>query len=478
MSLPFIQELTQPPSVPQALRALADREGIALLDSSLQRGELGRYSFLMAEPFEQFRLDHPEYRQDPFAEIRKRMNGLAASTIKGLPPFQGGAAGVLGYELGRCFERLPELPDDFDLPVIMIGLYSWVLAWDHQQQRCWYIDHGFPEETASSRLQLAKSRWESISRALAAETLPTDRDWCDDRSTHCDRIEAAYRKMVPLEQTPAVRSNFSREGYLQAVQAVIDKIFAGDIFQANLSQRFLTPATRSPIEQYLKLRQQNPATFAGYLAFDDWAILSSSPERFLRLHGKQVSTRPIKGTRGRRPRPEEDLFSQDELRESNKDRAENVMIVDLLRNDLSRVCLPGSIQVTELCNVEVYETVSHLVSEVCGTLREEFTFWDLLGATFPGGSITGAPKIRAMEIISEQEQIARGPYCGSLFYLGFDGTADSNILIRTMTQRKGWLTFSAGGGIVSRSVPEEEYAETLHKARGMINSLSPGPESK
>src|SRR5690606_9153149 len=217
-------------------------------------------------------------------------------------------------------------------------------------------------------------------------------------------------------------------------------IRAGDLFQANLSQRLLAPLRRSPVALYQRLRQCNPAPFAGYFACDDWAVVSASPERFLRVDANEVETRPIKGTRRRRPLPEADLFTRDELRESNKDRAENVMIVDLLRNDLSRVCSPGSIQVTELCTVEVYETVSHLVSEVRGSLQDGLTFWDLLAATFPGGSITGAPKIRAMEIISEQEQIARGPYCGSLFYLGFDGTADSNILIRTMTQRNGWIT--------------------------------------
>lgn len=476
MSLPFIQELTPAPSVPQALVALANRDGVTLLDSSLQRGELGRYSFLMADPFERFQLDRPTYGEDPFSEVRSRIGQFTAQTVPDLPPFQGGAAGLLGYELGRCFEQLPELPDEFGLPVMMIGLYSWVLAWDHQQNRCWFIGHGFPETDPSARLQLAKFQWESVSKALAdGGSEPTSTSNVD-RSFQAPSIDEAWRNMTPLEQLPAIRSNFSREGYLQAVQSVIDKIYAGDIFQANLSQRLMAPAATSPVEQYLHLRTQNPATFAGYLAYDDWAILSSSPERFLQLQEDEVSTRPIKGTRGRRPRPEEDLFSQDELRESNKDRAENVMIVDLLRNDLSRVCSPGSIQVTELCTVEVYETVSHLVSEVRGSLQDGLTFWDLLAATFPGGSITGAPKIRAMEIISEQEQIARGPYCGSLFYLGFDGTADSNILIRTMTQRNGWITFSAGGGIVSRSVPEDEYNETLHKARGMLNALTQPPQ--
>jgi para-aminobenzoate synthetase component 1 len=200
-------------------------------------------------------------------------------------------------------------------------------------------------------------------------------------------------------------------------------------------------------------------------------VLSSSPERFLRVEDGVVETRPIKGTRQRRPAPEADLFTRDELRESEKDRAENVMIVDLLRNDLSRVCRPGSIRVPKLCAVETYETVQHLVSEVRGELRAGRDFWDLLAASFPGGSITGAPKVRAMEIITELERVARGPYCGSLFYCGFDGRADSSILIRTFVQRGGWIQCSVGGGIVAQSDPEAEYEETLHKAAGMLRAL-------
>ena len=222
---------------------------------------------------------------------------------------------------------------------------------------------------------------------------------------------------------------------------------------------------------YSALRRHNPAPFAGLVQFDDWAVHSSSPERFIQKVGQQVWTRPIKGTRQRREVPEADLYTRDELRESQKDHAENVMIVDLLRNDLSRVCEAGSIRVPELCSIEAYETVTHLVSEVTGKLCHQTSFWDLLRATFPGGSITGAPKIRAMEIITELEQVARGPYCGSMFYLGFDGTADSNILIRTIVQRGDQLCFSAGGGIVSQSNPKMEFEETLHKSQGLRSAI-------
>ena len=285
-----------------------------------------------------------------------------------------------------------------------------------------------------------------------------------------------------MPDRPSVTSDFSRGDYERAVETVIEYIHAGDIFQANLSQRLLHRFDTSPVALYERLRKCNPAPFAGFLAHDDWAVISASPERFVRVTGDQVETRPIKGTRQRRPAPEADLFTRDELRQSEKDIAENVMIVDLLRNDLSRVCEPGSISVPQLCVIESYETVQHLVSEVRGTLARSpdpsglstnqcADVWSLLSALFPGGSITGAPKIRAMEIIAEQEPTARGPYCGSLFYAGFDGTLDSSILIRTFVCRHGWVQCSAGGGIVAQSDPADEYEETLHKAEGMLRAF-------
>jgi para-aminobenzoate synthetase component 1 len=275
----------------------------------------------------------------------------------------------------------------------------------------------------------------------------------------------------PAPGLPGLLSNFSRDDYLHAVERAIEYIYAGDIFQVNLSQRLLYPATGCPVDLYLRLRERNPAPFAGYFSHDDWAVASASPERFVWVADGEVETRPIKGTRSRRPGPEADLFTRDELRESEKDQAENVMIVDLLRNDLSRVCAPGSVRVPELCQVETYETVQHLVSEIRGRLEPGRTAWDLLRAVFPGGSITGAPKVRSMEIIAELERTARGPYCGSLFYVGYNGQSDGNILIRTFTLRNGWVQFPVGGGIVAQSNPAAEYEETLVKAEGMLRAL-------
>lgn len=389
---------------------------------------------------------------------------------------------MLGYELGGCWERLPSPRcDEFQLPVLAVGLYDWVMAWDHEQGRAWIISQGWPESDSRLRLQRARERCELV-RTLLTES-PTPSFPISSLGTHPPQSSASPRvtpgnraqltaPLHPLPLLPQLISNFTRDDYLTAVERVIEYIRAGDIYQANLSQRLLYhPSSDEPFDLYLRLRTRNPAPFAAFFAADDWAILSASPERFLQVRDGVVTTRPIKGTRQRRTLPEADLFTQDELQVSAKDVAENVMIVDLLRNDLSRVCRPGSIRVPHLCRVESYETVHHLVSEVTGELAPGRDAWDLLAATFPGGSITGCPKVRAMEIISELEQVARGPYCGTLFYYGFDGTFDSSILIRTLTQRHGWLQLPAGGGVIAPSDPAAEYEETLHKAEGMLRAL-------
>jgi para-aminobenzoate synthetase component 1 len=275
-----------------------------------------------------------------------------------------------------------------------------------------------------------------------------------------------------LDGRARLTSNFSADGYRRAVQRVIDYIHAGDVFQVNLSQRLLHTAVGSSIDLYCRLRDRNPAPFAGYLDGGEWQIASASPERFIRVENGQVETRPIKGTRGRSPYPVADMFTGDVLRASEKDRAENVMIVDLLRNDLSRTCRPESVRVSQLCGLETYEYVQHLVSVVEGTLRRECSPLDLLRTSFPGGSVTGAPKIRAMEIIAELEPTVRGPYCGSLGYFGVGGQMDTSILIRTITAARGWWQSPVGGGIVAQSNHQEEYEETWHKAAGMLRALT------
>jgi len=469
--LPLAVELPRDLSVEQVLRAFADWPDPILFDSAQTRPEVGRYSFFAADPVE-FQEWHPGSEagtrsvhpgSDPLAGLARAFATWRTAALPGLPPFQGGVAGLLGYELAGAWERVPSAPqNDLPIPPLAAGLYDWVIAWDHLQNRVWLVSQGLPELDPARRLARARQRQQLVLTTL-------DRPPANPPPPRTEDSQAglvANRHDVP--GFPGLRSNFSRAGYLAAVRRCIDYIHAGDCFQVNLSQRLALPCRVSPVELYLRLRRCNPAPFAGFLRHGDWSLASSSPERFLAVRDGLVETRPIKGTRRRRQLPEADLFSGDELRQSEKDRAENVMIVDLLRNDLSRVCLPGSIAVPHLCRVETYETVQHLVSVVQGRLDPAADGWGLIRATFPGGSITGAPKVRSMEIIAELEPTHRGPYCGSLFYYGCDGSFDSSILIRTLVLRAGVAAFGVGGGVVAQSEPGAEYTETLHKASGLL----------
>lgn len=471
--LPLVHELTPCPNVFETFELLTALPNPLLLESARRGARVARFSFATADPFRFLEIESAKFGTEPFQAIRSAMKNTNTQTIEGLPPFQGGAAGLASYELGRCWERLPTpTHDEFQMPALAVGLYDWVIAWDHEAERAWVISQGLPETDRDKRHRRAHERLRYV--------LGLIQDGHPIRSLGASRASDRNRQPLPVAklspqfaagQLDGLTSNFSRDDYLRAVARVIEYIHAGDVFQANLSQRLLFPANQTPLELYSRLRQCNSAPFAGFFSHDDWTVISASPERFVSVREGEVETRPIKGTRRRRHAPEADLFTRDELRESEKDQAENVMIVDLLRNDLSRICQPSSIRVPRLCSVETYETVQHLVSEIRGQLRVGSDCWDLLQSVFPGGSITGAPKIRAMEIINELEQTARGPYCGSLFYAGFDGQMDSNILIRTFTCRRGWIQCPVGGGIVAQSNPLDEYNETMHKAEGMLRAL-------
>jgi len=463
---PLVEELRPVPAVMDAVRACADWPDLVLFDSAVVHGSLGRYSFLAADPIEREQVSTAKFGSDPFAALKARMP--AAEAMPELPPFQGGWAGLMSYELGRCWERVPSARyDEFQLPVLSAGLYDWVLAWDHVANQAWIISHGWPEAEPGRRRNRAAQRIATVRQRLTNSPAPF-RD--DPVGTLRPLSELSPQWKSPRREN--LWSNFSADEYLRALERVIEYIVAGDIFQANLTQRLLTPATCGPVSLYERLRSCNPAPLAGLYVCDDWAVISASPERFLQIEARTVTTRPIKGTRRRTVQPEADLFTKDELRESEKDQAENVMIVDLLRNDLSRVCLPSTVRVPQLCGVETFATVQHLVSEISGTLRPGVTVWDVFRAASPGGSITGAPKVRAMEIITELEPTVRGPYTGSLFYVGADGTADSSLLIRTFAMRHGWLTCGVGGGITAKSDPRDEYEETWHKAAGMLRALA------
>jgi para-aminobenzoate synthetase component I len=483
-SLPLVEELLPAPLPEDAFLSLARRPHCLFLDSAMRHPTLARYSFITADPFDFVRfpadgsdaLTALEERLRPFgqrdAERSSRPQCLRHETSPhDWPPFQGGAAGLLSYDLGRSLERLPApRNDEFGVPALAMGLYDVVLAFDHASGRAWLISQGFPERESTARHDRARQRLDEfrgwIAEATSGATTPLPH-----RQKEHPLPQHGLATQHCVSNVPIVTSNFSKQDYLQAVQRVIDYICAGDVFQANLSQRLLVSAQDDAVTLYRRLRRCNPAPFAGYFDLGDFQIVSASPERFLRVADRQVETRPIKGTRPRTGDPAADRAAEAELLASEKDRAENVMIVDLMRNDLARVCEPRSVCVGQLCGVEAYEHVLHLVSSVHGRLRDGRSPIDLLRAAFPGGSITGAPKIRAMEIIAELEPTARGAYCGSLGYLGFDGTMDLSILIRTITAGRGWWQFPVGGGIVADSIPEKEYEETWHKAEGLLRAL-------
>jgi para-aminobenzoate synthetase component 1 len=463
-------ELRPPPDVESALLRLARQPQSLLLDSAMHEERLGRYSFLAADPFAWFTALPGE--PNSLDRLEAELKRWPATTRPELPPFQGGAAGRLSYDLGRSLERLPApRRDEFQLPALAVGLYDTVLAIDHVQHRAWLISQGFPETDPARRRQRAAERIKQVQSWLTSP-VPAPTEWRSPTAIDRAALSAAeLAPQFPVPGPPGLTSNFSAAGYQATVKRVIDYIYAGDVFQVNLAQRLLYPAQADALSLYLRLRQCNPAPFAGWLDLGDSQIVSASPERFLSVRDRRAEARPIKGTRRRTAWVEADLFAGDELLQSEKDRAENVIIVDLLRNGLSRVCQAESVRVTQLCALETYQFVQHLVSVVEGTLRSEASAIDLVRAAFPGGSITGAPKVRAMEIIAELEPTARGPYCGSLGYLGFDGSADLSILIRTITASRGWWQFPVGGGIVAASSPAREYEETWHKAEGLLRAL-------
>ncbi len=453
---------------------LADREHLLFLDSA-QKSELGRYSFVSADPA-CWLTSHQGWISengkficvaDPLLVLADRLAAFKTESIDELPLFQGGAAGLFSYDLCHHIEVLPRPEyNDFSVADMAVGIYDWVIAFDHLTEQAWLISTGYPEPDPQRRAARARRRAEQVQRWLD-RSLPLPSGRGVGGAGQCS-IETPQ---FPVDSLPGVTSNFSRDQYRQTVSRAIEYTHAGDCFQVNIAQRLLAPARIAPLDLYEKLRVRNPAPFAGYFDLGDHAIISASPERFLRVDQGEVETRPIKGTRPRGQTPDDDQRLAYELTHSGKDRAENVMIVDLLRNDLGRVCAYGSVRVEALCRLESHPFVHHLVSDVRGRLRSGLGPTDLLRASFPGGSVTGAPKIRAMEIIAELERTARGPYCGSLGYLGFDGGMDTNLLIRTFVLGKGWLHFSVGGGIVADSTPDKEYAETWHKAEGLLRAL-------
>jgi para-aminobenzoate synthetase component I len=409
--------------------------------------ELARWSCIMANPVE-VRMWREGDDGSPFAGLQKRLSDLALEPLPDLGPFQGGWAGLLGYELGRAFEDLPwpqggPRPQGGTWPDMWLGLYDTVAVFDSKQQRSFIISWGLNGDSADKAHALAKpiNQKNTLIRAASGLGLATTR---------------------------------TRDACETAISRAVSYIHSGDIFQANISIGFegRLPQNDTPLHLFARLVTRHPSPFSTFLSLGNKAVVSHSPERFLSRTGHgQLETRPIKGTMPRYGDPQKDAASARTLEASEKDRAENLMIVDLMRNDLSRVCYPGSVKVPRLCALESFSTVHHLVSDVIGQQKAGLGFFDALAASFPPGSITGAPKVRAMEIISELEGEPRGPWCGSMIRVGFDGSADSSVLIRTaacVRQSDGWhITSRAGAGIVADSVPSQEYEEMLVKARAL-----------
>jgi para-aminobenzoate synthetase component 1 len=448
---PHLEELPYAQDSAACFGRLAELPWCVFLDSGRHRSDRGRFDILSAEP--RIRLttrgdrtliqegdDVRDSTEDPFALVRTALG--ARKPCPAQIPFAGGAIGYFAYDLARRIERLPSICGiDIDMPDMAVGIYDWAVVVDHQERRCWLVDYAGDSEQIERRRQLA----------VSSDTV----------------TPAAYSSGFVV--TSAVRPDVTRERYAEAFKRIKRYIREGDCYQVNLTQRFSASAEGHTWSAYRQLRDLNPAPFSAYFAIDDGAVLSSSPERFLRVKADgAVETQPIKGTRPRGDDPMVDLSFVESLRASEKDQAENLMIVDLLRNDIGKSCAVGSVGVPKLFEVQSFATVHHLVSTIHGRLDADRDALDLLRGCFPGGSITGAPKVRAMEIIEELEASRRCVYCGSIGYIGFDGAMDSNIAIRTLVSSGGHLYCWAGGGIVYDSDLDAEYQESLDKAAAML----------
>ncbi|GFO71923.1 para-aminobenzoate synthetase component I [Bathymodiolus japonicus methanotrophic gill symbiont] len=429
--------------------SIADQPWAVFLDSGSAAKRQGRYDILATQPVCTLLTEGKQTRitqagktsisqLDPFTLVKQQ---LAQKPDFPEVPFNGGAIGYFAYDLGRQLEILPEIAQDAEyIPDMAAGIYQWAVVIDHLLERSYLV--GKADNPA---------HW----HALIAQF-----------SEYPEQ-----RQVNDFKVTGDIQSNMSKVLYNQAFAKIKNYLKEGDCYQVNLAQRFVAECQGDPWAAYCQLRQVNSAPFSGYLNVPGVQVLSSSPERFLKVSAGRVETKPIKGTRPRKASALADQQQIDDLKSSHKDRAENVMIVDLLRNDISKNCLPGSVKVPKIFAIESYATVHHLVSTVSGQLAEGSHALDLLRSCFPGGSITGAPKIRAMEIIEELEPHRRGIYCGSIAYIGFNGNMDSNITIRTLVHSEHSIRFWAGGGIVNDSEAAAEYQESFDKAAVILHLL-------
>lgn len=447
----------------------------SLLFESLKGPEqISRYAFIGIEPYLSVKVKNSLVEIDcmgsksvssgrPLQRLRQLVTAVSQDTVKGLPPFQGGAAGMLSYDFVRYFESLPSIAeDDLHIPDAHFFLFDRIIAFDLKEQKCWIIVCPGARDIVPGYSAVSKPRKELHEEAR--KNIERIAQLIEQDLKELSR-QVSRKSVVMFAET-------DKERYMAMVRRAKEYIAAGDIFQANLSLRLSAYIGEAdPLIVYEILRQINPSPFAAFIEFGDYQIVSSSPERLVRVNGRAVDTRPIAGTRPRGKDIQGDDEMKAELLLNEKERAEHIMLIDLERNDMGKVCDYGSLHVDEMMITEQYSHVIHIVSNVRGELAEGMDCFDVIRATFPGGTITGVPKVRCMEIIDELEQTRRGPYTGSIGYIGYNGNMDLNIVIRTFLIKDKTAYVQAGAGIVADSDPEREYYESLKKAEALINTL-------
>jgi len=443
-----------------------DNDESFLFESGKGPEETSRYSFMGTSNLNSIKIQNKKaclYDEDGLGgTVMEPMEGLdrlnfddEIKSVNYLPHFWGGWVGVIGYELAGLFENLsPREKDDFGIPDLYMIQVDRLVVYDHKEKLLKYIVSNADTSHYSELVEEIQNFWKRIEKILPHST------------------GANPRSKESLKTGNGLQSNMSRKEYVECVQRAKNYIEEGDIYQANLSQRFESSYQGDPFNLFLRLRSVNPSSFSGYLKLKDFSIVSSSPERLVKVENSKIETRPIAGTRPRSNDPEIDKSLSAELLLNEKERAKHLMLVDLERNDLGRICKTGSVSVSDLMFLEQYSHVSHIVSNIKGELKPEVSVRDILRAVFPGGTITGCPKVRCMEVIGELETESRGPYCGSFGYIGFSRYMDMNIIIRSIVLKNGKACFNVGAGIVADSCPEKEYMETLDKAEAMIQVLS------
>ena len=458
--VPVYREIDADLETPVSAYLKVARPPYSFLLESVEGGErLARYSFIGTEPYSILKTGpgQPDGPVDPLVPIKAEMDKYTLVPIPDLPRFHGGGVGYLAYDVVRYFEpRVPEPPvDPLGLPESLFMFNDTMLVFDHLRHTIKVVSHmrldGDPEQSYGEAI-------EKIERLVQRLSAPLD-------------PPPATAPLLPKTNSRSIDSNFTREDYEGAVERAKEYIYAGDIIQVVPSQRLARKTDAHPFQIYRALRSTNPSPYMYYLHLDDFYIVGASIETLVGVEDGTVVTHPIAGTRPRGATPQEDAALEEELKGSEKQRAEHIMLVDLARNDVGRVSVAGSVRVTRLMEVEKYSRVMHLVSHVEGKLRPEVTAYDALRSCFPAGTLSGAPKIRAMEIISELEGQKRGPYGGAVGYFSFSGNVDTAIVLRTGVVLGGVVYVQAGGGVVADSTPEDEYEETLHKAGALLRAI-------